>query len=763
MSAAEIADRTRQELQKRIDVLQYRLRAMATRRTAAATGPQGTFFFAASEVPAILSAMRAHLPQQADAILAQAEEICSHRFRLLGYENVQYGQSIDWHLDAVHQKSSPPKPWFKIDYFDRNEVGDPKITWELNRHQHLVLLAKAFRLTGNRRFADELFAQWHSWQEQNPYPIGINWASSLEVAFRSLSWLWVWFLLQGTDAVPAGFSPELLSALSLAGRHIERYLSTYTSPNTHLLGEAVGLFFIGTLCPRIPNASSWQRKSWQIVLDETQNQVRPDGFHFEQSTYYHVYALDLFLHAGMLASRNGIEIPAGLDETLERMLDALTLLAQSGAPPSFGDDDGGRVFDSSRNRRKHLIDPLAVGAVLFDRGDCKQVAQAMTEEGLWLLGAGAFDNFDRIPDPCVAMRSAALVNSGSYVMVNSRGEQLVIDAGPQGTHTAGHGHADALSIHLSADGRELLTDPGTCHYNGEERRWFRSTAAHNTLQVDGCDQADPKTPFSWAALPTTTVERWITGNEFDVFCGNHDGYQRLEQPVTHQRWVINFKRGCWLVRDVVSGSADHDLDIAWHFPPDASSDNEAICHDPASGLTIVFAHDLPWTASVREEPWSPAYGRNIPGRTLHHRLSTTLPAEFSAVLVCASADREIGDVRLIPSGYAYSTSSAEYRVIFGDGARPWSSIGLTSDADLLCCIIRNRQIEALLICNGTYVDWQGQRLVSASLPARWCELVRRGSTFHVSSPDQEILTAPGRPEVAEPASAGQGTSERMGS
>ena len=84
-------------------------------------------------------------------------------------------------------------------------MGDSKVIWELSRHQHLVTLAKAYRLTGDSRFAVDLLAQWRNWQADNPYPKGINWASSLEVAFRSLSWLWVYFLLEGTSVVTPEF------------------------------------------------------------------------------------------------------------------------------------------------------------------------------------------------------------------------------------------------------------------------------------------------------------------------------------------------------------------------------------------------------------------------------------------------------------------------------------------------------------------------------------------------------------------------------
>ncbi len=111
----------------------------------------------------------------------------------------------------------------------------------------------------------------------------------------------------------SSFQNDLLRALALNGRHIERYLSTYFSPNTHLLGEAVALFLIGTLYPQLSSAEEWKKNGWRIIQEEAVRQVRPDGVYFEQSLYYHVYALDFFLHARLLASRNGMEIPSGFD------------------------------------------------------------------------------------------------------------------------------------------------------------------------------------------------------------------------------------------------------------------------------------------------------------------------------------------------------------------------------------------------------------------------------------------------------------------
>src|ERR1700686_256119 len=281
-------------------------------------------------------------------------------------------------------------------------------------------------------------AQWRNWIQANPYPLGINWGSSLEVAFRSLSWIWVDQILaaeargSGSASVSA-FHGELVPALAFHGRYIERYLSTYFSPNTHLLGEAVALFFLGTLYPQMPRAAHWKESGWRIVLHEAERQVRPDGVYFEQSLYYHVYALDFFLYARLLATRNGVAIPPAFDATLNRMLDVVEALAQAGPAEGFGDDDGGRLFKPRRNRTEQMTDPLGLGAVMYSR---EFSAARLTEESIWLFGDRAPQELPTTPSTNElnhAAQSLAFLYGGIYVLSDSQPypQTMTVDAGPQ--------------------------------------------------------------------------------------------------------------------------------------------------------------------------------------------------------------------------------------------------------------------------------------------------------------------------------------------
>src|SRR5438876_10161104 len=305
MSWDEFHIRLGQEVAKRADYALFRAGLLTNQdRLAQQSSEMGNFFFAPEELDSRIELLKRHLPSAVADAVEEADEILQHKFRLLGYRDLDYGAEIDWHFDAVHGKRAPLKPWYKMRFLDFGEVGDHKVTWELNRHQHLVTLAKAWTFTGDDRYVEEITRQLYSWQAANSYPMGINWGSSLEVAFRSVSWLWVRNLLAQAPPIPKSFDHDALHGLAQNGKYIERFLSTYFSPNTHLIGEAVALFFIGTLCPEIPPAQRWQEKGLAIVLAEAERQVRPDGVYFEQALYYQVYALDFFLHTRVLAECN---------------------------------------------------------------------------------------------------------------------------------------------------------------------------------------------------------------------------------------------------------------------------------------------------------------------------------------------------------------------------------------------------------------------------------------------------------------------------
>jgi hypothetical protein len=767
MDWEEVRVRLAQELHKQRDLLTHRLgaRSGSVQVNGDSAVRPGQFFFSGNDISERAELLCKYLPDEAAGILREADEICDHRFRLLGYENLDFTprhgtgnfnsnsnfKDIDWHLDPVHGKRAPLDPWFKIPFLDFAAVGDHKVTWELNRHQHLVTLAKARLLSGDDRYVRVLTAQWRSWTKANPYPLGINWGSSLEVAFRSLSWIWVDQLLAGA-AEHAAFRAEMLPALAFHGRYIERYLSTYFSPNTHLLGEAVALFFLGTLYSQMPGAARWKESGWRIVQEEAHRQVRPDGLYFEQSLHYHVYALDFFLHARLLAVRNGLAVPSAYDAVLGRMLEVVSALAQAGPAEGFGDDDGGRLFNARRNRTEHMTDPLALGAATYSR---EFSSARLTEESIWLFGNEGVEKLLKARTSPAA-HSLAFPDGGLYVLADSQPypQAMVVDAGPQGVGRSGHGHADALSLRLTMDGRRWLVDAGSGVYIAKDpadRDTFRGTGAHNTLRVDGVDQAVAGEPFSWTHIPTPLAENWVAGKSFTYFVGSHDGYSRLADSVVHRRHIMKIAGGVWLVRDVVLGRAEHELEIRWHFASDlevrnAGSGRVEISTSGnvagTSALSLIVPEETVWHTSteVSRTLVSPAYGALQPAPLVRCHARVRLPADVATALIPRSgALRQPDEPRLARMAqaavqvYELDYHEESHGFFFALGEQPWSFGPWSSDARVLYCRIEKDKLTHLVVIGGTYVDWQGRPLLKVAGTSEFFEWRKQGAVMNAAA------------------------------
>jgi len=696
LSWSEIGVRLRQELAKTADGLhlfQPRFSPLPGNESM----QTGRFFFSGDEIPQRIELIRTSVPDFEENVLEKAEQILNHQFPLLGYGALQYGKEMDWHLDVVSGKRAPLRPWPKINYLDFDEVGDSKVTWELSRHQFLVTLAKAWLLTREERFLRKLESLYYDWHRKNPYPLGTNWASSLEVSFRSLSWIWVRQLLADCETARQ-LRRDITHALAFNAWYVRRYLSTYFSPNTHLQGEAVALFFIGTLLPSSPAASHWRDLGRKILLEHAVTKVLEDGAYFERSTYYHVYALDFFLHARILAQRNGMPFASGYDGVLKRMLDHLSRLCQAGPPPRFGDDDGGRVFDGTRNRAEHLLDPLAVGAALYQLNACKQPGVQTTEEMLWLLGEDGLQAFSGCPERNSAT-SAADSHAGLYISHAGEGahSQVVLDAGQLGGGSGGHGHADALSLTLNLDRKPLLVDPGACVYvgPGPEREYFRTTRAHNTVTVDGLSQAEPRSPFSWFRWPEVQVEATAFASEFDFIAASHDGYARLGAAVKHRRTLFAPREGFWFVLDELVSGGPHDYTLHWHLAPGSNvlqqAGDRCVVELDGSRLELLTASDG-WLRTVESGWYSPAYGEKVAAPLVRFAKRSRGSETIATVLWAGALNypaptlTALGNSLGFPA-YCLTVGAIRSMFSFGDGTSTMEIDGWQSDARFLYGVV----------------------------------------------------------------------------
>lgn len=517
-----------------------------------------------------------------DPVKKSAEKVLRGRIPVFKKHYEYHVEVPDWHRDLV-TKRCWPKDYFI--HLNHNEVryGGVLNVWELNRHFHLYDLGKAYHLTGEKRFAQTLVAHLGSWADQNPPGIGINWYSSLEIGIRLISWLWGLFFISeggksGNDLsriLPPETRQKILTSIYWQTYYIEKNLSKYSSANNHRIGEALALFWVGSLIPTLARAKKWKAKGWKILCQEIERQIFTDGVPREQSTRYLFFLFDLYSLAVILAKREKLLIPPILWTRLEKICEyVMVLIDEGGHLPDLGDSADGqacKLYTGNFNPYRSL---LTTGALWFKREDFKAWGGEMDERNFWLGYPEAIKAYSELKRDRAERGSKFFSEGGQIVLRKGRGEEeavLSFDAGPIGyLSITAHAHADALSFTLSLKGRPVVVDPGTYLYHdgGKWRDYFKGTRAHNTIEIDGQDQALSGGPFMWLSKPETFIEKTVIGSRFDYVQAFHTGYERLTRPLRHERTIFfGKKEKFWIIKDLLSSDGPHSIKQMFHFHP----------------------------------------------------------------------------------------------------------------------------------------------------------------------------------------------------
>jgi hypothetical protein len=613
-------------------------------------GAPGRFFDGATN-DATRQLLEGSLPSVRPELLDAAGRIGRKRFDLLGYRELFFGDPIDWRLDPVSGRRTRFAHWSRIDPLDSEAMGDPKVIWELNRHQWLVTLGQAYRLSGDERHAGVFASSVREWMAANPVGWGINWASSLEVALRLISWCWALHLFRGSRALTPDLFTEMRAFIRSHAVHVERYLSHYTSPNTHLTGEALGLFYAGTQFPEFPEAGRWQGTGERILVEQVALQVLPDGVYFEQSTCYQRATIEIYMHFLILASRCGRRVPEAVPARIRKALDFLLAIATpAGMMPSVGDGDGGWLLPLHRRDPNDARGIFSTAAALFGRPEYAWAAGGLAPETLWLLGPAGETAFRALAPSPPGASSHELFGAGGYVVMRSgwgpRDHRIVFDVGPLGpASAAGHAHADLLSVQCATFGEPCIVDPGTFRYAADPswRDLFRGTAAHSTVTVDGVGQALPAGPFAWHATPGARLRRYASDDHLGYADAEHGAYLRLPDPVVHRRRVLFLKPRFIVIVDDLEGKAEHRIDNRFQFAPLRAERRNGWLRATGprgSGLLMRSFANVELTTRIAEgseipaQGWvSPDYGQRRPAPVTTVTAEARLPVRMITLLV----------------------------------------------------------------------------------------------------------------------------------
>jgi len=506
-----------------------------------------------------------------------------------------------WHRAPDTGRLWPVSYFGSIDYRSGNDIGDVRQLWEPSRLQHLLHLALIVQ-NGMRDEQEKairmLNAQLRSWTKENPPLAGPHYVSAMECALRLIA------VCHALDIVRERIKGnEPWSALAqIAHSHtqlIERRLSLYSSTGNHTVAEAAGLVYAGVLFPELKRSEERLRKGIEILSAAAESQVLRDGGGVEQAFWYHAFNIQLLSLVVSLLKFHDIELPKQIPDAVERGSRFLSAVADDqGQWPTIGDADGGYALS------RYLQIPAY-------SSDAAPNAHTFHDSGYTIASVCSGDD-----------------------------SRFILDHGPLGLSPAyGHGHADALSLTLRAFGEDVFIDPGTYTYSGDEdwRAYFRGTRAHNTVTVDGRDQAKQDGCFLWSQpFASRLLAADIDSASGGRLIAEHDGYGR--SGVRHLRGLAWITDQWLLVLDRLTGTGRHTLQLHWHSAISPIQRDDLNVDLPVAGSTISaqFQGGVLSLHRGERQPvsgWrSPSYGSVEPITTMQLYFSGRLPHVFTTLI-----------------------------------------------------------------------------------------------------------------------------------
>jgi Heparinase II/III-like protein/Heparinase II/III N-terminus len=550
-------------------------------------------------------------------ILERAERALRHEVDLLGSGPTPLGEHIRWDVDFKTGARWEPRYFRDIPTLNAQRPSDIKVPWELSRLQWLIPAGQAFLLTAEERYAAGARAVLEQWIAANPTGQSVNWALAMEPAMRIFSWSWLFRVFGGCASwSDAAFRERFLCSLYQHAQFVALNIERADLNGNHFTADCAALAVAGAFFPGA-EANGWARAAHADLEREIAVQILPDGVDFEASSGYHRFVAELFLVAALHLEQRQLAVSARYRERLAaaaRFCAAYT--RGDGRAPLWGDADDARALPlgtAGVRDHRHLI---ACTAVFLRDKTLAALATGGWDEALWWFGAHGLAPPQWQP---ITAACEAFPDGGAYVL-RAGDAHVFIDCGPVGlAGRGGHGHNDALSFEATLQGVPVVADAGCYVYTAsfDERNRFRSTAAHNTPQVDAEEINRFFSPeLLWLLRNDSEplqARVWREGGRL-LFEGSHGGYQRLSPPVTPRRCIeLSNDARVLKIIDRFAGSGTHAVSIPLLLAPEWAlrelGEHGCACrHADGACLSISWEGAPNWEVRAEAGRVAPSYG-----------------------------------------------------------------------------------------------------------------------------------------------------------
>ena len=478
-----------------------------------------------------------------------ADEALEHKFFAhKGYQpSFFYGDDIDWTY------------W---------PVKDNELRWQLHRQKWFIPMGKAYRISGDEKYAKEWVYQYMDWINKNPLKTGLTskrkTISSGEVEYDgdnvsddNVRYAWrplevsnrlqdqaSEFLLFNTSKY---FTPEFFTQFLVnVHRHAAHIINNYSKQGNHLLFEAQRILYAGIFFPEFKDAPTWRQSAISILNKEIQVQVYNDGMQFELDPHYHLATINIFFKALQMADANGYrnEFPQSFLDTIENMITVMYNL-------SFPDYSNPLFSDAKKNSKSEMIKNYKQWLKVFPNNETIQYFATEGKDG-------------KLPD----YTSKAFKTSGFFIFRNGwdmQSTSMIIKAGPPAFW---HCQPDNGTFELFIKGRNFFPDAGSYVYAGDDevmkwRNWFRQTMVHKTLTLDNktLEKTDSKCLL------------WKINEPTEILVTENPSYEGLK----HRRSIFFVDKKFFVIVDEAIGNAHGKVGIHYQMcEGDITTDPKAL-------------------------------------------------------------------------------------------------------------------------------------------------------------------------------------------
>ena len=568
-----------------------------------------------------------------------ADEALEHKFfSHKGYQpSYFYGEDIDWRY------------W---------PVQDNELRWQLHRHKWFTPMGKAYRVSGDEKYAKEWTLEYIDWIRKNPL-VKLD-KAAYEMADDNLKGdadnsRFAWRPLETSHRLqdqclqfqlfvdsPA-FTPEFLTEFLVNyHRHAVHILGNYSAQGNHLLFEAQRMLMAGSFFPEYREAEAWRKSGVEILNREILKQVLPDGGHYELDPHYHLATIEIFYKSLQIADLNGFrnDFPQSYADAVENMIMFYTDII-------FPDYTNPCFSDAKITNRKTMLNNYRKWQKVFPENQVIRYFATEGQEG-------------SLPDHL----SKGFLDTGFFVFRNGWGEdalQMVVKAGPAGEW---HAQPDFGTFEMWYNGKCLFQDSGSYVYEGKDpeimewRKWFRASSHHNTLTMN--DQDVDK-------VPSKTL-LWQPEGDVQILVTEHPSYKNL----THRRSIFFVDGKYFVIVDEAIGKMKGWVNLHYQMPRGEVPNSREDMHfhtnfEGESNFYLqCFCDDMENMQMKKEKGWqSSDYMKKVQriDASFKQKKETDDPVRFITVIYPKhDAGEEVVSAKFTDKGYDPNTLSVQVKV-----------------------------------------------------------------------------------------------------